>query len=351
MELHRWTRVGAGVLLAGLAGVACEDTLGPTGDFDPQSAAQAMESMVAAVDTGELANAFGSLEAAGGLFSGGTALLLGNPAETDGATLHALADEGLSADVLPPEHLGSVFVWSESEGAYVPGDGTVATDRIRVVYYAIDPTTGQPASPLNALGYVDLIEMSTMASNRLGVQVVRTGDTDVMLADYYLDVAFTITQSSLTIDVAALGWLSNGTDQLNFDLAQGLSATDTQVSINQAYSLDLEGTDNAITFTATLTGDPQSQSDSPQSMDAVATVTDGSQSVRMEIAWDGEVLDGTVLHNTVPVVQIGGTLEAPEFTNMNGDPLTEDQVAALQRVWEAFNEMFEFVEGLFGFAT
>lgn len=351
MRFRRWIHVSAVTLLIGVTAAGCDDVLSPASDFDASEAAQAMESMVGAVETQELEYAFRSLEAVGGVLQGGTAALLAEPVSADPAVLAGMREVEAAADVLPPEYLGTTFEWSEMEQAYVPSDAAGAPeDGIRVIYYAIDPVSDQPASPLNALGQVDLRDLSTMESDRLGVKVVRYGDPEVTLADYYLDLAFTITQSSFSLAVEAVGYLADGTDQLNFDVAHGLSAAESEVSITQAYSLDLEGTDNAITFTASATADPQSQSEDPETMDAQATITSGSETVVLDIRWADDTLDGTVSHNGAEAVLIGGTLDEPEFTDANGEPLTEDQIAALQQVWESIGEMFEFVEGLFSWA-
>lgn len=354
MELRRWTRFGALVILLAFATTACDETTGPAGEFDAGQTAQAMQDMVGAVDADEMSDAMWSLSAASALFNtAAAASLASEPLNPSVATLRGLADLS-AADIFPPElPLGTTYVWSETEESYVPGEMTGApSDGIRILYYAVDPVTGQPATPLNALGHVDLRDLSTMSSDRLGVLVVSTsGETDVTLADYYLDVAYTLTQSSLTLEVASVGFLANGVDQLNFDIAQSMSLSDLDLSISQDYSLDLEGTDKAITYTATLTADPQSESDEPAMMDAVATITGDGQSVRLEISWADQTLDGTLFYGNQPAILISGTLDQPVFTDPAGEPLTEEELNALQTVWEAIGDIFDFVEGLFGFVS
>ncbi len=353
MGLQRGTRFGVLVLLAALV-TACDDGTSPEANFDAQQTAAAMQDMVGAVNAEEMAHAAASLSAASDVFAGGVAASLApEPVSPSVATLQGLADLG-AADIFPVDlPLGTTYVWSETELSYVPSELTGApSDGIRILYYAVDPFTHQPASPLNELGYVDLRDLSTMDSNRLGVTVVSTsGETDVTLADYYLDLAYTLTQASLTVDVASVGYLSNGLDQLNFDIAQSMSLTDAEIVITQDYTVDLEGTDKSMSFSATLTGDPQSQSEDPGAMEAEAMITGNGQSVRLELSWDGSALDGTMYSNTVPVVLISGTLDQPVFTNMDGDPLTQEELQALQGVWEAIGEIFDFVDGLFSFAA
>lgn len=351
MGIERLIRSGVVlVVLVVLALVAaCDDGVGPAADFDPEVAAEAMEEMVTAVDTVELRNAFASLYLAESNLSGTMALAV-DPANADPSTLESLARQ--AADVIPPELLGVTWEWSEAESSYVESDASGAPeDGVRVIYYAVDPFTLMPSSPLTPLGHIDVRDLSTAESDRLGVTIVHTaGDSDVTVADYYVDASFTETQSSLEVDLASVGYLSDGTTHLNFDVSQSLDMTETEFSIAQAYSLDLDGTDRSVTFTATATDDYQSESDEPAVMNAEATITGNGQTVVLDIAWADEVLEGSVSHNGATVVLIGGSLDDPEFTNPDGDPLTEAERQALQRVWEGIGQMFEFVENLFGIA-
>lgn len=347
MRFHRGTRLTAVLLLLGLSVAACDDGTSPTDEFDPQVAVDAVESMTAAMATQDLEDAFGSLQWAGMLF-----------AEAGAMVAHPLAMdvEGLqsfravtAADVIPTDYRGLTFEWDAEQMSYMPTEAAGApSDGVRVIYYAIDPTSGLPATPLNPLGHVDLRDLSTQASDRLNVEVVRSADA-VTLADYYLDVSFTFTQNSAEVDLAAVGLLSNGTDQLNFDVSQALMATETEFTLDLSYALDLEGTGNAMSFTLTMTGDPQSEFGEPESLDVSVMVTDGSQTVEIEITWAGDSMTGTVSHNGVVVAHISGDPDNPQFTDPDGNPLTQEQVNGLRSVWESVGNLFEFVDGLVGF--
>jgi len=349
MRTTRWMRAAGLLLFTALTATACDDGTSPAADFDPQGAAETMASMTSAVATESLTDAFGSLQNASMLFSGAMGdVVAQSPTAMD---VRELRDADVAADVIPNEYNGNTYVWSPDSMRYVVGDGTGApTNGVRVVYYAIDPTTGMPAAPLNALGYVDLDDLSTDASNRLGITIFRNAD-EVTLADYYLDLSFAFTQSSFDYDIASVGYLSNGTDQLNFDLSQGMSITEVQLTIDQAYSLDLEGTDRAMSFTATVTGDPQSESEDPATMDAEATISNGNRTISIQISFADSVVDGTISDNGTAVVSIAGTLDDPVFTDTDGNELTQQQLSALNGVWDAMGEMFDFVEELFGFLS
>ncbi len=349
MRPIRWIRLGALVLVVALAGTACDEGTSPAADFDPQEAAETMESLTSAVEAESLEDAFGSLDNAGMLFSGSMALdqVAQFPWTLEVTELESEAD--LAAEVIPGDFHGNTYEWNPDSMRYVVADVAGAPDNgVRIIYYAIDPTTGTPAQPLNALGYVDLRDQSTMESNRLGITVFRYTD-EVTLADYYLDFSFTFTQSSFEAAVSSVGYLSNGTDQLDFDLSQDLSGTETEFTISQAYSLQLEGTGKGISFSATATVDPESESEGPETMDAEAEISTGSRTVSLEISYADDVLDGTIYDDGTAVVLIGGTLDNPAFTDMDGNELTQQQRTALNNMWDAIGDIFEFVENLFGF--
>jgi hypothetical protein len=347
--MNRWIHAAGLLVFTALAATACDDGTSPAADFDPQGAAETMQSMTSAVETESLGDAFGSLQNASMLFNGAMAEVVAQ--SPTAADVQALRDADVAADVIPNEFNGNTYVWNPDSMRYVVGDGTGApVNGVRVIFYAIDPTTGMPAAPLNELGYVDLDDQSTQASNRLGITIFRNAD-EVTLADYYLDLAFSLTQSSLDYDIASVGYLANGTDQLNFDLSQGMSITQSLLTIEQAYDLDLEGTDRAMSFTATMTGDPQSESDGPATMDAEALISNGSRTVSVDISFADNVLDGTISDNGTAVVSIAGTLDQPIFTDSDGNELTQQQLSALNALWNALGEMFDFVEELFGFLS
>lgn len=343
MSAKTWLRAGAVMALVAMAGGACDDGAAPDVDFDPQAAADAMESMVATTDG--LADALGSMAAASTLFEGTTASVLpdGPRIAPEAEALRQLAAAG-ALGFFPSNFLGVTFVWSEIERHYVASEMTGAPeDGIRIIYYAVDPITEQPASPLNPLGHVDLRDLSTPASDRLGVTIMRDGQTGP-LADYFIDVSHAVTETMISVDVLADGYLSDGTDQLNFALGQGLQLSETQLVLTQDYAMDLEGTDIGVSYHATLTGDAQSETGS---LSATATITNGPETVTLELDAEDQALDGVVRYQGVAVAYIGGTFDQPTFTDRNGDPLSQEDLQALADLWQAVGSLFDIAEGIF----
>jgi hypothetical protein len=78
-----------------------------------------------------------------------------------------------------------------------------------------------------------------------------------------------------------------------------------------------------------------------------ATVTNGSESVVIQVSAEEDVVDGTVKYNGATVALIGGTLDEPTFTNPAGEPLSAEQREGLENLFEAVGSLFELADKLF----
>lgn len=339
-------------LIFGVTFAACDDVTAPAGEFDARSTANAMQDMVAA--TQGMEDAFLSMELASPLFASSSSadLLPGRDglALPDVDASRRLAAASAMATFFPSNFLGVTFVWDESSHSYTAGSETGApADGIRVVYYAVDPITHQPASPLNALGYVDLRDLSTAASDRLGVAVVSTaGGAPVTLADYYIDVSYTATDSELGVRFESVGFLSNATDQLNFDLGQDVAVSQTGIVLTQDFTMGLEGSDLSVRYQGSLAGGFEGET---VGLDVTATITNGPDRVVLDLQADEQSLNGSIAHNGTPVALVTGTLHAPQFTDPDGQPLTQEQIDALGEFFAAVEGLFELAAGIFGPAS
>ena len=335
--------------LAFLPLAGCESTTGP-GEFDPVVTADAMAEMQVAGE--EVGEAFAGLALAGNLFAGSGAQLMLPTAEhgvmMDVATARAYADPAVAADFFPSNYLGVTFVWNFAEEGYVASDEPGAPeDGIRVVYYAVDPFTHMPAEPLTALGRIDLRDLSTAASQRLGIAIVRTaGEDDVTLADYFLDASYTATETSFGVRQIADGYLSDGAARLDFELVNEMDLNEEQLILDQSYEMSLAGTDIGVAYEGTFTGDWETEAGTAE---IAATVTGNGTSVRFELAVDAEeMLTGSVYHGSELVATISGTGDEPVFTNAaTGEPLTAEQLEALAEIFRAVEGLFELAEGIF----
>ncbi|MGH7700436.1 MAG: hypothetical protein ACREMJ_07990, partial [Gemmatimonadales bacterium] len=162
----------------------------------------------------------------------------------------AVAAEGLRAlipslsgpqagPIIPNELYTKVYVWDEAAGHYVedPGQTGPATG-VRFVLYAIDPFTEQPASPLNPVGYADLLDESAGNTLQLHLLVKNTAGTVT-----YVDYTAAVTPGTGSFGATVSGYLANGqagaARRLDFDIAFSASETQTGADISADATFDL----------------------------------------------------------------------------------------------------------------
>lgn len=347
----------ATMLMFGLV-VACSDSTGPE-DFNANNAEEVAASVETVAETmAAPEDAFKSLELAMGFLGGAgafNAVAEIRPGHVASAAAWRELTELDPAAFFPSNHLGVTFVYHHGEGHYIPSDRTGAPENgIRVIYYAMDPITERPAEPLVELGYIDLTDESMPSSERLGILVVSTsGDADVTLADYYLDLSWTETQTSFSVTGEAVGFLSDGTNQLDFDLSQTLSGSEVDgLSMSMDHTLSLPNQDVSVNVIASagVSFETEELSD----LDITFTIQHGDNEVVLDatVAFTdlGETIDGSITFNGEVVANISGSTEHPTFTRPDGTELSTQEVEALRRIFEAVGDLFDFVENIFSAA-
>ncbi len=337
------------VLLISLTATACDEAVSVTGDFDPRGAADAVETITAVGSQAK--DAFASLElAAPQVFPDASAAAL-LPADARLLTsANALQFAGVyAAPFFPANYLGVTFVYDVIAGAYVAGEQTGApADGVRILYYAVDPISGRPTLPLNALGYVDLRDLGGASSERMGIRIIQTsGASDVALADYYIDVAVTQTPTAAGVIMSAPGFLSDGTDMLDFSLHQQIAVSESEIRIEQDHTMGLAG-GPSIGFDGTLISDFETQS---ATYAMVSVIEDGPNRVVLDVEIVNEVLAGEIRHNGVIVAIIGGTTHAPTFTGADGQPLDDAARVNIRNLFDGIDPLLELAASVFAFGS
>lgn len=229
--------------------------------------------------------------------------------------------------LLPADLLGTTFEWDVTEGAYVvtarPG---APANGVRFILY--DRTTEPPTEN----GYVDLTDDSDPSADRLGVHLVKSGITRL---DY--DIEVVQTTSGGTVGVA--GYLTDGTDRLDFDLVESVAATSTGFRIDVVYTLSLAG--------EPLSLDLDYMIDFGTTIDAslTATFVNGPNTLVLAMAQDGEgALEGTVAWNGDLVMTISddGTGQ-PLFLGPEGEELTAAEAQAISEMLEVAMDGLDFL--------
>ncbi len=353
------TRTHRRVALTGLFAfgllAACSDSTGPEFTADnAEEVAASLEGVSATVEAPD--DALQSLALAGQALQLGVGFDVAAAIPTDfELSPAALRDIGAirPTTLLPANYLGVTLVYHEGEEWYIPSDRTGAPENgVRIIYYAMDPVLEKPVSPLQELGYIDLTDEGTAASERLGIAIVSTsGDSDVTLADYYVDFAWEETQTSFTVNVAALGFVSDGTNQLDFDLNQSLMATEGgDLSMTMDHTLSVAQEDVSVNLTASAGFNLTTEEIAD--MEATFIIEHGANRVVLEATvsfGETETIEGTITFNGDLVANISGDAENPTITKPDGTELTEAEVAALRRIFDGVTDVFDFVEDIFDF--
>lgn len=353
-----------------LGAAACGDgPAGPggAGAFDVASTAEAVRSVTAEREehrdfTATMALVSGRLESAASVPSAASLFVArGWQPSLDADAWAALAgDLGRTSDadgsralLLPETLLGSTLIWNPETDRYeVDPERTGApADGVRFVMYEVDPDTGRPAEPLNEVGFVDLVDESTSDSGlRLRVHAVdTTGPSPVDLADYVVEGSLVLAGET-RLDLSASGFLSDGTDRLDFSLSQNLTLPSSSSTARGSldYSLSLE---DGATVTLTADGTFDLSGGTASSLTATLTLEDGGDVVEtsVEVAADG-ALDGAVAFNGREVILIAGTRSNPEFTRPDGSEVTQEEREALRDLFRAVEELLAFGASIFGVA-
>ncbi|MCU0621177.1 MAG: hypothetical protein MUC69_06725 [Gemmatimonadales bacterium] len=351
MTLSRLARGGATALLLALAACTTSEEPAP---FNPDGAATDVEIAlgafasptvqsfgVAADDIDEVFS--GSLITASShlLASTGQTAAFGSAARRLSratASLAGLDRQGgvASVEVLPPSVLGLTFVFDPATERYVASTRTGApANGVRFVLYTVNPVTGEPAEPLQEVGYADIVDEGTASTTSLRTTVVSGGTTYL---DYRVDVTAGLNSGVALVD----GFVTNGVDRVNFDLRNEVRVG-SGISATLDYLLAVPTRD--VTF------DWQVALSDILSEDAVTEVDLQMAGPHGDVRLAGEVvgLDGVlaVTVNGEPFALVTVSAENPPlFTDPNGNPLTPAEQEALRRIFDLIEDGADVFEDL-----
>jgi hypothetical protein len=324
----------------------CGSESAPTVPFDPVGATADLD----AVNTTFDSPAFTSFSALGVLFDaalGGAPLVSGSAAALDlrgggtakqleaarsaeriGRMLQHPAGSSFSASsaAIASEFLGKTFVYSG--GSYVVSSETGApANGVRFILYEIDPLTFLPTDALNRTGRVDLIDMSSATTSAVRVIVAGGGTT-------YLDYRVSVTSTSTSGQVAVFGFITNGNTEATLNLRSTLTADG---GLTLSYSVDVPQRDLSIDLTMAA------NISSPESSTVSVTLDMRGQNgwVRLTGQFVGDDATLNVAINGTQFATMTSTAGAePVIIGADGQPLTQEEFDALQRVFEFSGESF-----------
>lgn len=341
-----WLERVAVVALALFVFAGCDDdSTGPGGDLDPAEAAVTMDQVVTRFIDGN--EAVQSLNVFTGLILGavGPDVVPVGTLPTPGEGLSGWAD-GLRMSVgtlyedggiasIPVGLTGKTLTYNPSTGQYEIDDTRTdaPANGVRFILYAVDPILQQPIQPLQEIGYIDVIDNSSFPT--ASIEMAAVIGTDTLIA---MDVTGTFSQT--TADLAYTGFLSDGEGRLDFQI----QANGTQESVSLDFTASFGEYTVGFNFSGVVDGDSGS---------FMATFSDADDTIEFNLSAQGGVI-GTgsgVSINGEPVAIISGTLENPTVTNGDLEPLSEQELAALQELFEGMGDVIEMFFELFIFGT
>jgi hypothetical protein len=324
---------------------ACGDGNGPGGggDFDPVTSKQEAEEILTSVGENPAVQSLALIQtqdlnfAAVGIFQATAPVAMPTLASRENwatsrtALLRRIAPRFSStgtAIVIPTEARGTTFEFNTSTGNYEAGSQTGApSNGVRFILYEPNSSGTAPATPLNDIGHLDLVDESTGSTDAIGIVAVIGNVT-------MLDYSASASATSTAITFGASGFISDGTTQVNFNLENDFS--DSQIHI--LYSLDVEGQDTGVSIELTSNA-------SGATIEVVIEVAGDNLTFHAE---GGETsFSGTVTFNGDVVAEFSGDENGAEFTDADGNPLTAEDVEALNSMFE-LEELFGVFEALLG---
>lgn len=248
--------------------------------------------------------------------------------------------------IIPDTMYGRVFEWDTAANAYTFQDSTVSNlDGVRFVLYALG-LDGEVFEPVTAIGTLDIVDQSTLSLLQMHVLVKNSDGTTT-----YIDYTASIQSSETSVNATVSGSISNG-------LSGGDGKT---LSFDQAFTVNVGGIRVTATFdldnpAITLTLNESVTFDDPNAiLTADFRIIQNGETIRTltRITINQETEDVTVTVRVYvdghPVAALDGDPSNPatEWVDAGGEPLTVEDLAALDGLFTASENFSAAVLGLF----
>lgn len=249
--------------------------------------------------------------------------------------------ESVAANAIPTEFWGKVYVYDSTDGWVEDTGRSVSFDGVRFVLYAVNDGVIDNSTEK---GYIDFIDQTSgsSADAALEINVVDTsGSSDVTLVDYSVEV--TGFETSDAGNASAKGFISDGTDTVNFDFSIDIGAVDSNNERRVQYDLSISVPNHEVDLALVIdvTADA---SDPDQSSGTVKlTVKSEGNTLVMDMSFkQDDTVSGTVKYNGAKVANIQGDQDTGvSFVDDDGNPLSQEKQLALNQIFfESFLALF-----------
>lgn len=261
------------------------------------------------------------------------------------ASIPNLSVSAAQGRIIPDSMYGRVFEWDTASNQYTFKGTTVSNlNGVRFVLYALG-LDGEIFEPVSAIGTLDIIDQSTPSLLQLHVLVKNTGGS-ITYVDYTASLVATATSATATVNGSITNGLSGGSNKtLTFNETFTVNATSVSVHAtfelnNPALTLTLN---ESVTFSdPNIIIDADFSVQSTETIRVVGRITINSVSGAVNVSV-GVFVDGH------PVAGLNGdpTNPATQWVDAGGEPLTIADLAALDDLFDALENMHAAVAGLF----
>ncbi|HMG18173.1 MAG TPA: hypothetical protein VK573_05565 [Gemmatimonadales bacterium] len=248
--------------------------------------------------------------------------------------------------IIPDTMYGRVFEWNETSHQYeYMGTDVTNLNGVRFVLYALG-LDGDVFEPVTAIGTLDIIDQSTPSLLQLHVLVKNSAGTTTYV-DYTASFQAGDNSASATVSGEITNGLSGGNNKtLSFD--QTLTANAGGVRITATFALN----NPAITL---MLNESLTFDDTNLIISADFRVIQNGETVRTVARITSNQLSGdftvniTVYVDGHPVASLNGDPSDPatQWVDAGGEPLTLEDLAALDDLFAAFESFDAAVFGLF----
>jgi hypothetical protein len=346
---HYARQLLAALALTALAGCGKGDSTAPDVPFDPAGTSSDLDALEASFDSpatagfaaaaGAIGDVLGGSAAAAAVKAMPTKALIagGKPGAGHYAATVAKVYARPSGEITPSlsttaaaildEHLGVTFTRDPETLEYGPSDLTGAPeDGVRFIVYAVNPISGAVIEPLDEVGYADIVTTESTSAATVRIELVSGGVT-------YLDYSVGVTGSESEVTISISGFVSNGDDRVNFDLDNHLDLANSSFGVDYTltvptrggFRIDFEGVSTEGSVTSTL------EARGPHGSVTISG-TQTSTSASFDVEVNGELF---------ATITTSGS-EPPVITGADGEPLTEEELQALEEVFAIFLQGFVF---------
>lgn len=350
MLIHRLIRL-ATIAAVGTFAAACESSTEPDlgMEIDTQAALADYEALEAVLGSDELAGfqALGNRGPFGAAPAMGVVAGMRAPSHLDGGRAFALdlvrrihESEAVSgpsaAPIISDTHRGVTFVYDPEIDDYAPDferEGAPETG-VRFITYELD-LAGFPIVEEQS-GHMDLIDEGDGSSEDIILHLIVVHD-DVIALDYRTTLDDTDEGRALTV----AGFLFGDNVRLDFDIRATGTEYEGETKLDISFDLGVEARDFSIVGRVRGIEDDD---DGPGAVEL--TVSHRQTSIRIEVAGDAGIIEGTVFVNGDVFATVLGPEDEPTFLGAGGDPITVEEMLVLHRIFDSVEDVFDFLEDL-----